>query len=61
MKQGKGTALLLKSARAKRKFWLEQRAAAVAADDPDGEATAQRFIAEYEAFISLLTGEIGAI
>ena len=60
MQQGKGSALLLRTARAKRKFWLEQRAAAVAADDSEGAATAQRFLDEYEAFISLLTGEIGA-
>ena len=60
MKQGKGSALLLRTARAKRKFWLEQRAAAIAAGDTEGEATAQRFIDEYETFISLLTGAIGA-
>jgi hypothetical protein len=61
VRQGKGSALLLKSARAKRQFWIEQRAAAMDAQDREAEATAQRFINEYEQFISLLTGQIGAI
>jgi hypothetical protein len=59
VKQGKGSALLLKSARAKRKFWLEQLDCAVAARDREAQATAQRFIQEYEQFIALLTGQIG--
>lgn len=61
MKQGKGSALLLKSARAKRSFWIEQLEAAIRADDREAEATAKRFIQEYEQFIALLTGQIGAI
>ena len=60
MEQGKGSALLLKAAHAKRRFWIERQEAALAARDPDAQATAQRFIQEYEQFISLLTGHIGA-
>ena len=60
MKQGKGSVLLVKSARAKLGFWTEQREAAVKAQDREAEVTAQRFIQEYEQFIALLTGEIGA-
>jgi hypothetical protein len=60
VEQGKGSALLLRSARAKRSFWIEQRDAALTARDRDAEATAQRFIQEYDQFISLLTGHIGA-
>ena len=60
VKQGKGSALLLKSARSKRKFWLEQLETAIAARDKEAEATAHRFIQEYEQFIALLTGQIGA-
>lgn len=60
MKQGKGSALLIKSACAKRQFWMEQRDAALAARDREAQATAQRFIDEYEQFIALLTGQIGA-
>ena len=59
MKQGKGTALLVKSARSKLAFWTEQREAAARAHDRDAEATARRFADEYEQFISLLTGEVG--
>jgi hypothetical protein len=60
VKQGKGSSLLLKSANAKRTFWLERLEAAVAVRDREAQATAQRFIQEYEQFIALLTGQIGA-
>jgi hypothetical protein len=59
VKQGKGSALLIKSARAKHKFWKEQLDAAIQAKDPEAQATARRFIQEYEQFIALLTGQIG--
>jgi hypothetical protein len=60
VKQGKGSALLLQSARTKRKFWIERLEAAVAAKDGEAQATAQRFVREYEQFIALLTGQIRA-
>ena len=60
VKQGKGSSLLLKSAHGKRKFWLEQLEAAHATKDREAQATAHRFIKEYEQFIALLTGQIGA-
>jgi hypothetical protein len=60
VKQGKGSALLLQSARVKRKFWIERLEAAVAAKDTEAQTTARRFVREYELFIALLTGQIRA-
>jgi hypothetical protein len=61
MEARKGSALLLRSAQGRQKFWTERLQAARAAQDRDAEATAERFLREYEQFIALLTEQAGAV
>ena len=53
----KGSTLLLESARKRHTYWRERLEAARAAQDPHAEATARRYLREYQGFIVLLTGE----
>ncbi len=53
----KGSALLLESARNRHRYWRERLEAARAAQDHHAEATARRYLREYQGFIILLTGE----
>lgn len=57
----RGSTLLLRSAHGRRAFWAERLQAARAAQDRDAEATAERFLREYEQFITLLTEQAGAV
>jgi hypothetical protein len=53
----KGSTLLLESARKRHRYWRERLEAARAARDHHAEATARRYLREYQGFIISLTGE----
>jgi hypothetical protein len=53
----KGSTLLLKAARNRHEYWRERLEAARAAKDPHAEATARRYLREYQGFIILLVRE----
>jgi hypothetical protein len=53
----KGSTLLLQAARNRHEYWRARLEAARAAKDPHAEATARRYLHEYQGFIILLARE----
>jgi hypothetical protein len=56
----KGSTLLLQAAHNRHEYWRERLEAALAAKDPHAEATARRYLREYQGFITLLARETDA-
>jgi hypothetical protein len=57
----KGSTLLLESARNRHRYWRERLEAARASGDEHAEATARRYLREYQGFIISLTAEIAPV